>query len=76
MQSMHKEQRVGVFVDVQNMYYSAKNIFNAKVNFNEILEVAVGKRKLVRAIAYVINTEIKEEEQLLTEIRDLLKEKK
>lgn len=58
----HKEQRVLVLFDVQNMYYSAKNIFNAKVNFNEILRTAVGKRKLIRAIAYVIKTEIKEEE--------------
>lgn len=58
----HREQRVLVLFDVQNMYYSAKNIFNAKVNFNEILRTAVGKRKLIRAIAYVIKTEIKEEE--------------
>ena len=58
----HKEQKVLVLFDVQNMYYSAKNIFNAKVNFQEILKKAVGRRKLVRAIAYVIKTEIKEEE--------------
>ncbi|MFA5141865.1 MAG: NYN domain-containing protein [Candidatus Woesearchaeota archaeon] len=58
----HKEQKVLVLFDVQNMYYSAKNIFNAKVNFGEILKHAVGKRKLIRAIAYVIKTEIKEEE--------------
>ncbi len=59
--SRHKEQRVGLFVDVQNMYYSAKNLYNAKVNFQEILRSAVGKRKLVRAIAYVIKADIKEE---------------
>src|SRR3989338_4305250 len=58
----HTEQRVLVLFDVQNMYYSAKNIFNAKVNFHEILKTAVGGRKLVRAIAYVIKTEIREEE--------------
>jgi len=33
-----KEQRVGVFVDVQNQYYSAKNLYNAKVNFANILK--------------------------------------
>jgi uncharacterized LabA/DUF88 family protein len=58
----HKDQKVLVLFDVQNMYYSAKNIFNAKVNFGEILRLAVGKRRLIRAIAYVIKTEIKEEE--------------
>ncbi len=50
----HKEQRVGVFVDVQNLYYSAKNLFQAKVNFAKVLEEAVAGRKLVRAVAYVI----------------------
>ena len=53
-----REQRVGVFVDVQNMYYSAKHLYKAKVNFNEVLRTAVGGRKLVRAIAYVIKADI------------------
>ena len=34
----HPDQRVGVFIDVQNMYYSAKNLFGAKVNFGNIVE--------------------------------------
>jgi len=57
----HKEQRVLVLFDVQNMYYSAKHIYNTKVNFKEILKEGVAGRKLIRAIAYVIKTEIKEE---------------
>ena len=52
-----KAQRVGVFVDVQNMFYSARFMYNAKANFKAILEAAVKKRTLVRAIAYVIKTE-------------------
>jgi uncharacterized LabA/DUF88 family protein len=56
-----REQRVGVFVDVQNMYYSAKNLFNAKVNFAAVLKAAVAEGSLVRAIAYVIKADIKEE---------------
>lgn len=57
----HKEQRVLVLFDVQNLYYSAKQLYSTKVNFREILRQAVEGRKLVRAIAYVIKTEIKEE---------------
>jgi len=57
----HKEQRVAVLVDVQNMYHSAKNIFGARVNFKEVLKSAVGPRKLIRAVAYVVNTETREE---------------
>src|SRR3990172_9542929 len=50
-------QRVGVFVDVQNIYYSAKNLYRAKVNFLNILEDAVADRQLIRAIAYVVRAE-------------------
>ena len=49
-----KEQRVGIFVDVQNLYYSAKNLYGRKVNFGEVLKTAIAGRKLIRAIAYVI----------------------
>jgi uncharacterized LabA/DUF88 family protein len=58
----HPDQRVGVFIDVQNMYYSAKNLYSAKVNFGNIVREAVGGRKLIRAIAYVVRTEGKEEQ--------------
>jgi len=58
---INKEQRVGVFVDVQNLYYSAKNLYKAKVNFAHVLKDAVAGRKLVRAKAYVIKADIKEE---------------
>lgn len=50
----HKEQRVGVFVDVQNLYYSAKNLHQSKVNFGKLLQHIVAGRKLIRAVAYVI----------------------
>lgn len=54
-------QRVGVFVDVQNMYYSAKNLYQKKVNFGAILKQAVNNRQLVRAIAYVIKADVLQE---------------
>jgi len=55
-------QRVGVFVDVQNMYYSAKALYSSRVNFGEILKEAVAGRQLVRAIAYTIKAEMPEEQ--------------
>jgi uncharacterized LabA/DUF88 family protein len=60
-QAQHIHQRVGVFVDVQNMYYSAKNLYNRKVNFKIILRDAVAGRRLIRAIAYVIKADVKDE---------------
>ena len=61
----HLEQRVAVFIDTQNLYHSAKNLYKARVNFGAILKDAVGGRKLVRAIAYVINTEAGDEKKFL-----------
>ncbi len=57
----HPAQRVGVFIDAQNLYHSAKHLYKARVNFGAILDEAVGGRILVRAIAYVISTESGEE---------------
>ncbi|HOZ55720.1 MAG TPA: NYN domain-containing protein [bacterium] len=58
----HKEQRVGVLVDVANMYHSAKNLYKRRVNFGEILKQVVAGRKLIRATAYVVKTEGGEEQ--------------
>ena len=49
----HLEQRVGVLVDVANMYYSAKNLHSAKVDFG---------RKLIRALAYVVRADVEPEQ--------------
>lgn len=61
--SQHKEQRVGVFVDVQNMYYSAKNLYGAKVDFGKVLQVGIAGRRLVRAFAYVIRADVGAEQE-------------
>ncbi len=59
----HSDQRVAIFIDTQNLYHSAKNLYNTKVNFGAIMESALGKRKLIRSIAYVITTEAGDETQ-------------
>lgn len=53
----HKDQRVAVLIDTQNLYHSAKNLYKHKVNFGAIVKDAVAGRSLVRAVAYVIATE-------------------
>lgn len=57
----HEEQRVGVFIDTQNLYHSAKNLYHSNVNFGQVLKDVVGGRALIRAIAYLITTEGGEE---------------
>ena len=61
----HKAQRVAVLIDAQNMYHSAKHLYNARVNFKEVLKAAVAGRQLVRAMSYVIRTESGEEKPFL-----------
>ena len=76
----HAEQRVAVLMDVQNLYHSAKNLYQSKVNFGEILKSAVGNRKLIRAFGYVVRTKTREEKPFFealtklgieTRVRDL-----
>lgn len=58
----HPEQRVGVFIDAQNLYHSARHLFNKRVNFESLLKDAVAGRKLIRALAYVITSEAGDEQ--------------
>ena len=57
----HANQRVGIFLDVQNLYHSAKNLYDSRVNFEAVVKNIVSGRTLIRAIAYVIRTETGEE---------------
>ena len=61
----HPEQRVGVFIDTQNLYHSAKNIYHARVNFGNVLKDSVEGRRLIRARAYMVTTETGEETAFL-----------
>lgn len=67
----HLDQRVAVFIDTQNLYHSAKNLYNAKVNFGAIMDTVIGKRKLIRALAYVITTEAGDETQFFEALTKL-----
>ena len=49
-------QKVGVFVDVQNMFYAARKRYNGKLNYQFLLEAAIRGRNLIRAVAYLIRT--------------------
>lgn len=63
------DQRVGVFVDVSNMYHSARHLYNARVNFTEILKRAVSRRRLIRAIAYVVSADIEREQDFFEALK-------
>jgi len=80
MRIKHPGQRVAVLIDVQNLYHSAKNLYQARVNFNEVLKTAVNGRNLIRVFAYVVRTKTGEEKPFFealtklgieTRVRDL-----
>ncbi|EKD23986.1 MAG: protein of unknown function DUF88 [uncultured bacterium] len=58
----HREQRVGIFIDVQNLYHSAKNLYQCRINYQELMKSLVGDRKLIRALGYVVKSESQNEE--------------
>ena len=51
-----KSQRVGIFVDVQNLFYSAKYQHQSKVDFAKLLAICLNDRQLIRAITYIVQT--------------------
>ncbi len=63
----HEGQRVGLFVDAQNMYHSAKNLHGAKVNFDAILQTATEKRMPLCARVYVVTSNTSDEEEVFFE---------
>lgn len=67
----HREQRVGVLVDIQNLYYSARVLHSKKVNFKNLLASSLENRKLIRAIGYGISTEEAQEEKFFDALENL-----
>lgn len=52
-----RRQTVAVFVDVQNMYHSAKKTYGRNLSYSKMLRFCVRNRRLVRSLAYVIDRE-------------------
>ncbi len=53
---IHPDQRVAIFVDVQNMYYAARNMYQRRLNFEALMEKIVAGRRLARAICYIVQS--------------------
>jgi uncharacterized LabA/DUF88 family protein len=52
--TIFKKERIALFVDSQNLYYSARMGFAAKVNYEKLLRLITENRKLVKAFAYIV----------------------
>jgi len=56
--------RVGVFIDVQNMYYAAR-LLKGKLDFDALMQAAVNGRRLIKATAYVVETKEIDQSQFI-----------
>ncbi len=52
--NLTKKENIAIFVDSQNLYYSAKMSYGAKVNYEKLLRLITGERNLVKAYAYIV----------------------
>ncbi|MCK4250169.1 NYN domain-containing protein [candidate division WOR-3 bacterium] len=52
--TIFKKERIALFVDAQNLYYSARMGFAAKVNYEKLLKLITENRTLIRAYAYIV----------------------
>lgn len=57
-----EDQRVGIFIDIQNLYHSSKNLYHARVNYKELMKELISGRQLISATAYVVKSETAEGE--------------
>ncbi|HEX7003904.1 MAG TPA: NYN domain-containing protein [Trueperaceae bacterium] len=48
------EQRIGLFVDTQNLYYGARDNFDRHVDYEALLQLALRGRRLAHATSYVV----------------------
>ncbi len=49
------DKRVGVFIDVQNVYYGARQL-KGKLDFDALMESAIVGRRLIQCTAYVVES--------------------
>jgi uncharacterized LabA/DUF88 family protein len=49
-----EKERIALFVDSQNLYYSARTGYAAKVNYEKLLRLITGTRNLIKAYAYIV----------------------
>ena len=57
MEFITPKPRVGIFIDTQNLYHSARDLHERTVNFETILNYGLDGRELVRATAYTVERE-------------------
>ncbi len=67
----YQEHRVGIFIDVQNVFYSAKNLYGAYPDYGKILNKVVEGRKLICAFAYAVRAYLPKQEDFFSALESV-----
>ncbi|MFA7554949.1 MAG: NYN domain-containing protein [Spongiibacteraceae bacterium] len=68
-QSSTKSQRVSIFVDVQNIYYTCRQAYQANFDYNKFWAVATQGQTLISATAYATDNGDKKQQQFQNILR-------
>ena len=64
-------EKVSIFVDVQNIYYTTKQSYNCHFNYNAFWDKATSNREIVTAIAYAIDRRDEKQKQFQNILRGI-----
>ena len=64
-------EKVAVFVDVQNIYYTTKEFHNCHFDYNAFWDKATSNREVVKAIAYAIDRDDEKQKQFQNILRGI-----
>ena len=64
-------EKVNIFVDVQNIYYTTKQIHNSHFDYNAFWKEVTSKREVVKAIAYGIDRGDEKQKQFQNILRGI-----
>ncbi len=64
-------EKVVVFVDVQNIYYTTKHFHNCHFNYNTFWAKATSNREVVKAIAYAIDRSDEKQKQFQNILKEI-----
>jgi len=64
-------KKVSIFVDVQNIYYTTKEIHKCHFDYNSFWNTAISNRKLITAIAYAIESKDDKQKQFQNILRGI-----
>ena len=62
-------QKVVLFVDVQNVYYTTRQAFRRNFDYNKFWSIATSDRRVIKAVAYAIDRDDKKQK----EFQDILR---